>query len=64
MDNCDCLTGYSVAYHPSFKAGNLSVVEFKKVELFEDCKFLKERKRLASEKFEEIRGLMLCEKAY
>lgn len=64
MDNCDCLTGYSVAYHPSFKAGNLIVVEFKKVELFEDCKFLKERKRLAVLKFEEIRDKLLSMKKY
>ena len=64
MDICDCLEGYFVAYHPQFKAGNMNVVKFRKIDLIDDLKFLKERKRLASEKFEEIRGLMLCEKAY
>lgn len=59
MDNCDCLMGYSVAYHPNFKAGNLSIVEYRKVELFEDFRLLKERKKMATDKFNEVREQML-----
>jgi hypothetical protein len=59
MDICDCLVGYCVAYHPHFKAGNLNIVEFRKVNMIEDVKFLKERKQMATEKFEEIRDKMI-----
>lgn len=55
MDNCDCLMGYSVAYHPEFKTGNLSIVEFRKVNLLDDFKFLKQRKKMATDKFDEVR---------
>lgn len=60
MDNCDCLTGYLVCYHPLFKAGNLSIIEFKKIELYEDIKFLKHRKQKAVEKFEEVRAELIA----
>lgn len=59
MDNCDCLKGYLVVYHPHFKAGNLGIVEFRKIELIEDFKFLKDRKQKAVEKFDEIRDKMI-----
>ena len=59
MDNCDCLIGYLVVYHPKFKAGNLSVIEFKKSALLEEFRFLKERKRMATEKFEEVREKLI-----
>ncbi len=59
MDNCDCLTGYLVVYHPNFRAGNLNIVEFRKVQLLEDFKLLKSRKQLAIEKFEEVRDSLL-----
>ncbi len=59
MDNCDCLKGYLVVYHPDFKAGNLGMVEFRKIELIEDFKFLKERKEKAVQLFDEIRDKMI-----
>lgn len=57
---CDCLNGYCVAYHPQFRAGNLNIVEFRKIELIEDFKFLNERKKMATEKFDEIRTQMIA----
>lgn len=67
MDNCDCIKGYFIVYHPSFKAGNFHVIEFRKMQLegiengklikspiAKDMAFLKERKRMASDKMDEI----------
>lgn len=59
MDNCDCLTGYLVVYHPDFKAGNLGIVEFKKIDLIEDFRFLKDRKQKAVQVFDEVRDKMI-----
>lgn len=68
MDNCDCLTGYFVAYHPDFKNGNMNVIEFRKMQevgieygkevkypIAKDIKFLQERKQMAISKFEEVK---------
>lgn len=62
MDNCDCMHGYFIAYHPDFKAGNFHVIEFRKMQpegieggkavkfpIAKDMAFLQERKRMASE---------------
>ncbi len=67
MDNCDCMHGYFIAYHPDFKAGNFHVIEFRKMQpegiegnkkvtfpISKDLAFLKERKRMASDKIDEI----------
>lgn len=67
MDNCDSMVGYFVAYHPDFKKGNLSIVEFRRMQpsgieggkeipfpISRDLKFLKERKEMAVKKFEEF----------
>jgi hypothetical protein len=67
MDNCDCMHGYFVVYHPDFKAGNFHVIEFRKMQpegieqgkkvqfpISKDLKFLKERKQMASLKMDEI----------
>lgn len=59
MDNCDCLKGYLVVYHPNFKAGNLGIVEFRKIDLLEEFRFLKDRKAKAILKFDEIRDKMI-----
>lgn len=59
MDNCDCLTGYGVFYHPFMRAGGFKVIEFKKINLLQDFKLLKERKNLAVSKFNEIRDKMI-----
>jgi len=67
MDNCDCMHGYFVAYHPDFKSGNFHVIEFRKMQptgmetgkiiqfpISKDMAFLKERKQMASAKMDEI----------
>lgn len=67
MDNCDCMHGYFVAYHPDFKAGNFHVIEFRKMQpegieggklikfpITKDLSFLKERKKMASEYMDEL----------
>lgn len=59
MEICDCLVGYCVCYHPQFRAGNLNIVEFRKVTMIEDVRLLKERKAMASEKFDEVRDMLL-----
>jgi len=41
------------------RAGGFKVIEFKKINLLQDLKLLKERKNLAVSKFEEIRDKML-----
>lgn len=63
MDNCDCLRGYAVLYHPDFKAGGFKIIPFRKLEMKDEFKFLKERKKLAEEKFNEIRDKLLTLKA-
>lgn len=68
MDNCDALTGYFVIYHPDFEKGNMNVIEFKKMQqkgivhgkevsypLVADIKLLKERKKMAEQKFYEVK---------
>lgn len=67
MDNCDCMHGYFVVYHPDFKYGNFHVIEFRKMQpegiegnkvikfpISKDMAFLKERKQMASNKMDEI----------
>jgi len=67
MDNCDCMLGYFVVYHPDFKAGNFHVIEFRKMQpegieggkpvkfpISKDLAFLKARKKMASDKMDEI----------
>jgi hypothetical protein len=68
MDNCDCLNGYFVAYHPKFKQGGMRIIEFRKMQewgvedgkkiqypIVKDIALLKARKQLAVEKFDEIK---------
>lgn len=60
MDNCGSSVGYFCVYHPLFpKGANINIVEFKKMDLWEEFKLLKERKRLAVEKLEEIKSVFL-----
>lgn len=67
MDNCDCMKAYFIVYHPDFKAGNFHVIEFRKMQpegkeggkivkfpISQDLKFLQERKKMASDKMDEI----------
>lgn len=59
MDNCDCLNGFFIIYHPDFKAGNYREIEFRKINLMKDFKHLQERKKWAESKFIEVRDKML-----
>jgi len=70
MDNCESLRHYFVAYHPDFKAGNMKILSFgvndpvitdkgKTFPIYQDLKFLRERKKLAEQKFNEIRLSMM-----
>jgi hypothetical protein len=55
MENCGSAIGYFVAYHPLFPEGkNMNIVEFNKMDLWEDFKFLQRRKAAAVEKIKEI----------
>lgn len=68
MDNCDALMGYFVIYHPDLKKGNMNIVEFRKMQptgivfgkeipypLVSDIKLLKERKKMAEQKFSIVK---------
>lgn len=72
MDNCDCMIGYFVVYHPDFRAGNFHVIEFRKMQpegieqkktikfpITKDLAFLKDRKKQASDYMDEL-YLELC----
>lgn len=55
MDNCGSAVGYLAFYHPLFpKEANMRIIEFNKVDLWDDFKLLKERKHSAVEKFNEV----------
>jgi len=75
MDNCEALKGHFVVYHPDFKAGNMKVLTFdtmmqiqgkngKEFPLYEDLKLLRERKKLAEQKFDEIRSKLMAGARY
>lgn len=60
MYNCDSAVGYFACYHPLFpEGGNFNVIEFRKMDLWDDFKKMKERKAAVLEKFEEIRNSFL-----
>lgn len=57
MYNCDAAVGYFGCFHPLFPEGkNLSVIEFKKIDLWPEFKKMKERKDLAVKLFNEIKA--------
>jgi hypothetical protein len=56
MDNCDSALGYFAAFHPDYPPGsNIRIIEFNKLDLWDEFKFLRQRKALAVEKFNEFR---------
>jgi hypothetical protein len=72
MDNCDSLNAFFVAYHPDFKQGNMNIIEFRKMQesgieynevikfpIAKDLAFLRERKKMAVEKFNEIKDQVI-----
>lgn len=55
MDNCHSAVGYFSCYHPQFPANNnQSVIEFRKIDLWDDFKKLQFRKEQAFNKFNEV----------
>lgn len=71
MDNCGCLVGHFVVYHPDFKSGNMKTfrieamqgVEGKKGKeypIYNDMKVLREKKKQAEEKFYELRDKLMA----
>ena len=57
MDNCDSAVGYFACFHPLFpEATNMRIIEFRKIDLWEDFKKLKERKQLFVNHIEEIKA--------
>lgn len=73
---CDCLKGYFITYHPDFKAGNINVIEFRKmqpvgIEIGKEVKFpinkdmalLQERKKQGQAKIIEIYNELNSRKA-
>jgi hypothetical protein len=70
LDNCGSLVGHFVAYHPTFKAGNMRVIRFDAMQsietkngkifpIYNDLRFLRERKKMGEEKFNEIRDKLI-----
>lgn len=57
MDNCDSAVGYFACYHPLFPTDtNMSIIEFKKIDLWDDFKKLKERKAMFVKFLDEIQA--------
>lgn len=56
---CDSLRGYLSVYHPNFKVGKLNIIEFKRTELTNEFKLIKERTEQAIRIFEETRNEMI-----
>lgn len=55
MDTCGAPIGYLVCYHPLFPAGrNIRIIEFRKLDLWDDFKLLEQRKLSAIAKFKEL----------
>jgi hypothetical protein len=60
MYNCDSAVGYFMAFHPLFpESKNYRIIEFRKIDLWDDFKLMAIRKKLAVDKFEEIRKQFL-----
>lgn len=61
MANCGSALGYFMVYHPQFPiVANHKVIEFRKMDLWDDFKLLMQRKEQATQKFEEIKAEMLA----
>lgn len=61
MSNCGSAVGYFMVYHPQFPvAANHKIIEFRKMDLWDDFKLLNDRKEGAGNKFDEIKSEMLA----
>lgn len=65
IDNCGALAGAFVAYHPDFSVGEMKIIEFRIMEkvgtdfpLKRELDLLRERKRMAVEKYIEVKAKM------
>lgn len=55
MDNCFASVGYFVCYHPLFPPGkNMQIIEFNKIELWDEFRKLQQRKKQALDVFMQI----------
>jgi hypothetical protein len=59
MRVCGALDGYLTIFHPDFKAGDINIVKFKKVDLLSDFKTLNDRVEEAVKIFNETRDEMI-----
>lgn len=60
MDNTDAAVGYFVCYHPLFPAEtNTRIIEFRKIDLWDDFLKLKERKSMFVNHVEKIKAMFL-----
>lgn len=56
MDNADAAVGYFACFHPLFPIEtNMRIIEFRKIDMWDEFKKLKERKHLFVKHLEEIR---------
>lgn len=53
MDNCGSVIGYFAAYHPLIPNENLNLIQFNKLDMWDDFKLLQARKKSAIQKFNE-----------
>lgn len=71
MDNCGCLVGHFVVYHPDFKAGNMKVLRIEAMQplevngkktypIYEDLKLLRSKKKWAEEQFDILRAKLMA----
>lgn len=57
MDNADSAVGYFACYHPLFPPEtSMRIIEFRKIDMWDEFKKLKERKQLFVKHLEEIRA--------
>lgn len=69
---CDSLVGYFIVYHPDFRAGNMRIIEFRKMQdvgfecgkpikypLVRDMKLLLERKEASVKHLEEVKNKLI-----
>lgn len=60
MDNCGSAVGYFMCYHPLFPEGaNYNIIEFKKMELWDDFKLMNQRKKDVLIQFDNIKQEVL-----
>ena len=61
MSLCDSAVGYFMGYHPLFPEGaNYNIIEFRKMDLWDDFKLLKIRENLAFETINKIKQDMMA----